>query len=144
MEAAPFGNVPPNDASLGQDEDLFKTSTSSSRNLPIREVSETGGQRAQARDMAKMSTSLPRNLRIQVVSESAVQKAQDEDSPLNANAPVWEMARTFPLRGTSEAATQDYPVEARVQRYADEICNTPFIYNDDMYSPREHSDLLLS
>jgi hypothetical protein len=54
-----------------QDQDLAETSTSSSRNVSIRRVSTSAFEEAQARDQAR-------------------------DSSLNADAPVWEMARTSP------------------------------------------------
>jgi hypothetical protein len=142
MESAPFRDVPRNGASLGRERDLLHASISSSWSLPIREVSESAMQRAQARDTAETSTSTSRNFPIREVSESAVQKTQDHDPLLNVDTPVGEMARTFPLHKTFEAAAQDHSVAARVQRYADEACKTPFVY--DSYNPRELHDLMTS
>jgi hypothetical protein len=66
---------------------MAKTSTTSLRNMPIWEVSESAWQTAQASS---------RNLPNWEVSESALQIAQaqdqDRDSPL-ADTIVWEMAR---------------------------------------------------
>jgi hypothetical protein len=77
---------------------MAKTFTSSSRNLPIWEVSEFAWRTAQDQDEDGAETS--RNLPIQEVSKSALQIAQYQDqareSSLNANSPIREMARTSP------------------------------------------------
>jgi hypothetical protein len=128
MDAALFGNVPRIGASPGRERD-YRVSIPSSRNLPIRGVSDSASQKAQAQDVAETSTSSPRNLPIRGVSDSASQRAQARypDFSLNVDSPVWEMARTFPLRGTPKSASEDCLVEASIQRYADEICSTPFL-----------------
>jgi hypothetical protein len=51
----------------------------SSRNLPIRGVSDSASQRAQAQDQAETSASTPRNLPIREVSDSASQRPQDQE-----------------------------------------------------------------
>jgi hypothetical protein len=53
---------------------------------------------AQGFIMAKTSTTSSRNLPTRGVSDSALQiaQAQDRDSSLIADAPFWEMARTSP------------------------------------------------
>jgi hypothetical protein len=127
MEAALFGDVPCIGTSPRQDRDLPQAPISSSRNLPIREVPEAAWQRAQAQDMAEASTSSPRNLPIRKVSESALRKAQarSRNFILNVDAPVREMARTFPFCETSESARQTvrphrHPILAQIKAIVDE------------------------
>jgi hypothetical protein len=64
-EAAPFDGVP--------------RTVGSSRNLPIRGVSDSACQTAQAQDQAETSATTPRNLPIREMSDSAMQRAQDQD-----------------------------------------------------------------
>jgi hypothetical protein len=64
-EAAPFDGVP--------------RTVGSSRNLPIRGVSDSVMQRAQAPGQAETSATTPRNLPIREVSDSATQRDQDQD-----------------------------------------------------------------
>jgi hypothetical protein len=85
---------------IAQEQDMAKTSTSLPRNLPIWGVSKSAWQTAQAQDQDEDVAKTSRNLPIWEVSESALQKSQVQarDSSMNADAPVWEMARTSPPR----------------------------------------------
>jgi hypothetical protein len=53
------------------------------------------------------------------------------------------MARTFPLCDMSKSRL-DGLVKASIQSYADELCNMPVIYNNDVYTPQELVHLLLT
>jgi hypothetical protein len=85
-----------------------------------RDVSSSGASTSylSAQDLAEISTSSPRNLPIRRVSHPALQEAQARDqardSSLNADAPVWDMARISslkPMNGSSSSYHKDLPIE---------------------------------